>query len=110
MHKAYILVSLHCFFFTLFVIFTGATFYEEEDIEISKESIVKRWTGISKSTCILRCRRYNDCLSPAIYRSECILLQNYAKIVASDENRILKVTILKELAQKKPKKSPGKIF
>ena len=104
------MVSIHLFFFNLLVTFTAAAFYEEEDILISKKSIVNYWTGISKSTCILRCRRHNDCKTPAIYSSRCVLLQNSAKIGVSDEKGISKVTVLKELVLEKPKELPGKMF
>ena len=84
---------------------TTATFYEEEDVEIAQETVLKRWSGISKSSCILRCRRNKDCLFAAIDGSDCLFLKNESTIDVSTVKETLPVKILKELDTKM--KPPG---
>ena len=89
---------------SLFAITVAATFYEEEEIEISQKSILKRWSGISRASCILRCRRNKDCQYPAIDDNNCLFLRNESSTDIWNGTEIITVTILKEIdTRKKPK-------
>ena len=98
-----------------FDIFTTATFYEEENIQITQEFVIKRWSGVSRSTCALRCRRHEQCYHAAIKGNDCLLLKNgsYPPSSRSDistEIGTIPVIILKEIDTKKePNTTTGKI-
>ena len=101
MHKFLRHFLLIAFVLSVIVLIINATFYEEEDVEITQESVLKRWSSISKSTCILRCRRNKDCLHAAIDGSDCLFLKNESSIDVSNGKELISVTILKEMDTKK---------
>ena len=92
----------------------ASVFYEEEDIKISQESVIKRWSDVSRSTCVLRCRRNKECQHAAIEGNDCLFLKNGSDSVssesdASDGAGMLSVISLKEIdTKKKPHIKPGK--
>ena len=104
MHGLHKLLILIIIVLSLIKIIRSATFYEEEYVEITQESVVKRMSGISRSTCILRCRRNADCLVAAIDDFDCLFLKNESGNV-SNGKEMTPVKILKEVNTKK--KPPG---
>ena len=66
----------------------------------------QRSSGISRSTCILRCRRNKECLLAAIDESDCLFLSNGASVNVSTDKGVLKITILKEIDTKEEPKIP----
>ena len=116
MHQVYYHAVFLAVISNYFDIFTTATFYEEKDIKITQESVIKRWSGVSRSTCALRCRRHEQCYHAAIEGNDCLLLKNGSFSPSSEgdqseEGRMLPVTILKEIdTERKPNITTGKII
>ena len=106
MHKLHRQCLLSTFALSVLVIITTATFYEEEDVEVTQESVLKRWSSISKSTCILRCRRNKDCLHAAMDGFDCLFLKNESSNDVSHAKEKISVIRLKEVDTKK-KPPPG---
>ena len=76
------------------------SFYTNEDAEVSEEAVIKRWAGISSTSCVLHCKQNKECQMAALTDSECLLLKN-ATDDAKDANDTVKVTLLKRIDTKK---------
>ena len=75
--------------------------YVEETTEVSKQLVLKRWTGLSPTTCLLRCRRHGPCQMAALSGPECLFLKNVADPENHVSNDTFPVTLLKEHSIKK---------
>ena len=74
------------------------TVFEEEFSEVSQQDVIKRWTGLSSTSCLLRCRRDRNCELAAVTPSECLFLRNISKLDDDNQtNKKLEVTLLKEI-------------
>ena len=89
------------------------TIYEKEHTHISNDSVVKRWTNVGATTCLLRCRRNADCKLAAIERSDCLFLKNDTKLEgdsnSNDDIEKLPVILLRDLDQLPKDPPPGNV-
>ena len=86
-------------------------FYDESQLDVSTASILNTLTGISSTSCLLRCQRKKDCKYAAVRKlnetdsiKECLQLRN------ADPGGII-VTLLQEIsAPENVSLVPGKFF
>ena len=90
-----------------FEISTNAMFYEEENVETTQLYVFERLSGISKSSCIHRCRRNKDCKLAANDGAECLFLKNESSIGVSNAKEMLRLTVVKEIVTKRRPKIPS---
>ena len=86
----------------VFQFIEAGVLYVEEITEVSQQLVLKRWTGLSPTTCLLRCRRYEPCQMAALSQSECLFLKNTSDPENEDSTSDkVPVTLLKEEGLKK---------
>ena len=96
--------------------FVAASFYEEDEVNVTEDSIIKRWAGVSRSNCLLRCRRNKQCEHAAMEGADCLFLKNGSDPTSSESDvsngkNVLRVIVLKEIdSQRKPNKTSGKVI
>ena len=87
----------------------GGTFFEDSFTVVSNSTVLKRWEGLSPTSCLLRCRRNKACKMAGMIDSDCLLLKT---ATASDDggngNGNLRVKLLKEMDTKKKPSKKGK--
>ena len=96
--------------------FAAASFYEEDEVKVAEDSVIKRWAGVSRSNCLLRCRRNKQCEHAAMEGADCLFLKNGSDPTSSESDvsngkNVLRVIVLKEIdSQRKPNKTSGKVI
>ena len=79
----------------LLEILEGA-FYENTLIDIPKRSVIERMPGVTKTSCVHRCRGNVSCHQVAIQGSDCLFLRDGIQSV-DHEDEMVKVTLLKKM-------------
>ena len=78
------------------VVILEGVFYENTLTDIPKRSVVRRFSGVTKTSCVHRCRGNVSCHQAAIQGSDCLFLRDGAE-TTNEDDEMMGVTLLKKM-------------
>ena len=76
----------------LIELYLAGTFYEEINAEVPQQSIIKRFNDVTPSTCLLKCRRNQECELAAMDGLDCLFLKK-----GIDGKEMISVILLEQI-------------